>query len=132
MPVTLYSSASHYGSTQKGTRLFHAIRSYECESGSDICLFSSLISHNLALQLEAAAEPVTQPTDQPVGEAEDCVICLSSPQDTVLNPCGHVCVCGPCSKTLRHHQSPTCPMCHAPVKGAKPLRTAQHQQVSSV
>lgn len=32
--------------------------------------------------------------------AEPCCICMASPKDTILLPCGHVCVCSTCAALL--------------------------------
>lgn len=39
--------------------------------------------------------------------SSDCVICLDQKSDTVLIPCGHICICSHCSKS---HRGP-CPLC---------------------
>lgn len=41
--------------------------------------------------------------------AEECVICLTDPKDTVLLPCRHLCVCSEC---FRHVDK--CPVCRSP------------------
>ena len=46
----------------------------------------------------AAAGPVAGPAAGPA--AEPCCICMASPKDTILLPCGHVCVCSTCAALL--------------------------------
>ena len=42
-----------------------------------------------------------------------CVICLDNPRETVITPCGHVCVCLQCSFMMDE----TCPMCRTSIDG---------------
>lgn len=45
-----------------------------------------------------------------------CTVCLSSPPDLALRPCGHVCVCEECYEELDSgSSSAACPMCRAKV-----------------
>nr|XP_047123789.1 uncharacterized protein LOC124806723 [Hydra vulgaris] len=53
----------------------------------------------------AAAGPQADGQQQPghaaAGPAaEPCCICMASPKDTILLPCGHVCVCSTCAALL--------------------------------
>jgi hypothetical protein len=53
----------------------------------------------------------------------DCIICMSSAKDTIVLPCRHLCICGPCGELLRapvssngrrtspNTPSPKCPLC---------------------
>lgn len=34
------------------------------------------------------------------GETKECLVCLDADKDTVIMPCGHLCVCGDCGKGL--------------------------------
>jgi hypothetical protein len=43
--------------------------------------------------------------------AHTCVVCMDAPNDHVILPCGHMCVCGPCVEMLRQAQWPACPLC---------------------
>lgn len=40
-----------------------------------------------------------------------CVICISEQKNTIVMPCGHLCVCKPCAITLASSRSPDCPVC---------------------
>ncbi|TNJ26582.1 Ankyrin repeat protein 2 [Giardia muris] len=41
-------------------------------------------------------------------QATSCIICLSAPKNTLLQPCMHVCACSECSKELRGKRCPVC------------------------
>ena len=50
-------------------------------------------------------------------EAELCVVCLEGKQTHAMIPCGHQCVCGPCSGRIVHpsaSREPACPLCREP------------------
>ena len=48
---------------------------------------------------------------------EPCIICMEPRNDLyVLNPCGHISLCEPCSYTLMRQTNPKCPSCRAPVQ----------------
>ena len=40
----------------------------------------------------------------------ECVVCLDEPCDTLLVPCGHMCLCATCAETLRQRTG-VCPVC---------------------
>ncbi|TNJ26396.1 Ankyrin repeat protein 2 [Giardia muris] len=42
-----------------------------------------------------------------------CVICLTNPKDTLLQPCKHLCVCSNCAERIMNQ---TCPLCRTPVE----------------
>jgi hypothetical protein len=44
---------------------------------------------------EAAQEGV-----QEDGEGKECLICLTEPRNTLIMPCGHLCVCKDCGNTI--------------------------------
>ncbi|TNJ27040.1 Ankyrin repeat protein 2 [Giardia muris] len=45
-------------------------------------------------------------------EGMTCVICLTNPKDTLLQPCKHICTCSGCSSQLKGQ---TCPLCRTPI-----------------
>ena len=48
---------------------------------------------------------------------EPCIICLEPRNDLyVLNPCGHISLCEPCSYDLMRQTNPKCPSCRASVQ----------------
>lgn len=42
--------------------------------------------------------------------AQQCVICMSDDKNTVVMPCGHLCVCKDCATTIAKQPSPDCPV----------------------
>ena len=58
-------------------------------------------------QGESDSSPVVLP---------ECVVCWASPRDTIILPCGHICLCGACAHCLAWMEVPAaCPMCRCPV-----------------
>lgn len=49
-------------------------------------------------------------------QATSCVVCLSSPKNTLLQPCKHICVCSECAEKMR---SSECPICRRRVEGVE-------------
>eukprot|EP01017_Pseudomicrothorax_dubius_P048518 TRINITY_DN8840_c0_g1_i2.p1 TRINITY_DN8840_c0_g1~~TRINITY_DN8840_c0_g1_i2.p1 ORF type:complete len:113 (-),score=17.41 TRINITY_DN8840_c0_g1_i2:87-425(-) len=45
-----------------------------------------------------------------INENKDCVICLTEPVNTVIEPCKHMCLCHNCADELEK-KSRKCPMC---------------------
>ena len=45
-----------------------------------------------------------------MGGESTCIVCFTRPKTHVAGPCGHQCVCGPCSDRLQ-----LCPYCREPV-----------------
>ncbi|XP_052190215.1 uncharacterized protein LOC127799950 [Diospyros lotus] len=44
------------------------------------------------------------------GDSGTCVICLDKPNDTIVLPCGHMCMCSECVEKWRLYND-TCPIC---------------------
>lgn len=51
----------------------------------------------IAARKRTAAEAATAEAARAAAEAKLCVVCVAAPKDSVLAPCGHKCVCGPCA-----------------------------------
>jgi hypothetical protein len=49
-------------------------------------------------------------------EDEECKICYESNINTVIVPCGHMCVCEACSKMLLASQKSACPICNQKIQ----------------
>merc|ERR1712008_429970 len=41
-------------------------------------------------------------------DQDACVVCLDEAKSHILVPCGHQCVCGPCSELLAQGHCPVC------------------------
>ena len=63
--------------------------------------------------LTAANERIDRRRRADAEAARLCRKCSERPKDTVLAPCGHLCVCGPCAAQLL--PSGSCPHCRADV-----------------
>ncbi|XP_063162435.1 mitochondrial ubiquitin ligase activator of nfkb 1-A-like [Candoia aspera] len=50
-----------------------------------------------------------------------CVVCLTSPRECVLLPCGHICLCFHCFQAL---PNPSCPICRGLIDRVVPLYQA--------
>jgi len=48
-------------------------------------------------------------------EALSCVVCQERQRDVVLQPCGHVTLCGVCWRSITHGEPGNCPVCRVPV-----------------
>ncbi len=44
------------------------------------------------------------------GESKECLVCLDEEKNTVVMPCGHLCICSDCGKGLIKAKH-TCPVC---------------------
>lgn len=55
------------------------------------------------------------------GEGQDCLICLSEPKDTLIMPCGHLCVCADCGRSLINKKY-TCPVCRGTIGSLIPFK----------
>jgi len=47
---------------------------------------------------------------------QDCTVCLDRMRDTVLIPCGHICLCYSCAKELVEHGPKQCPICRSSIQ----------------
>ncbi|CAF1269617.1 unnamed protein product [Adineta ricciae] len=47
--------------------------------------------------------------------SHDCTICLDRIRDTVLIPCGHICLCYSCADELHQRGTRQCPICRATI-----------------
>lgn len=56
--------------------------------------------------------------------SNECIVCMAEPRDTVVLPCRHLSLCGPCAEVLRY-QSNKCPICRAPFHALLQIRVAR-------
>jgi len=54
----------------------------------------------------------------------ECVVCMSSPKDTMVLPCRHMCLCNPCAEVLRFETN-KCPICRADYHSLLQIRVLQ-------
>mmetsp|Transcript_66105 Transcript_66105/g.157753 ORF Transcript_66105/g.157753 Transcript_66105/m.157753 type:complete len:315 (-) Transcript_66105:87-1031(-) len=65
-----------------------------------------------------------------VENSKECVICMSSPKDTTVLPCRHMCMCSDCAKVLRY-QTNKCPICRCAVESLLQIKVNSQEQASS-
>ena len=65
-----------------------------------------------AISIDQAAEQGAASGQVQDPDSEACVVCLDEAKTHILAPCGHQCVCGPCSERLVQGH---CPVCRAAV-----------------
>jgi E3 ubiquitin-protein ligase MGRN1 len=53
-------------------------------------------------------------------ETKECLVCLDEEKDTVVMPCGHLCVCSDCGKGLVKNKH-TCPVCRGHIQSLIPI-----------
>ena len=44
-------------------------------------------------------------------DSKKCTICLTEEKNTIVVPCGHLCVCKGCATEFAKQKSPDCPIC---------------------
>lgn len=52
---------------------------------------------------------------------QECVICLDTPSDTIIMPCGHMTVCKDCGVHLKSKNQP-CPICRGAISSLLPYK----------
>ena len=52
-----------------------------------------------------------------------CIICIANKKNTVLVPCGHLCVCHECTTGILKANPPKCPVCRTIVEDSKVVYT---------
>ena len=55
-------------------------------------------------------------------EAAECTICLSETANTILMPCGHMCVCLECAKAIQKSKHNHCPICRGTIQSLIPMK----------
>ena len=48
----------------------------------------------------------------------NCIICLDSPREVLINPCGHVCLCHDCSRNIVYDGN-KCPICRLNIESVQ-------------
>lgn len=61
------------------------------------------------------------------GEDQECLICLSEEKNTIIMPCGHLCVCTDCGKRLQADKKFSCPICRGPIVSLIPFNRKKKQ-----
>ena len=60
--------------------------------------------------------PPASPGRNPTGSPGLCAVCMAYAADHAFIPCGHICTCAACARTILQ-RSPTCPVCRHCVSG---------------
>ena len=58
------------------------------------------------------------------GEGKECLICLTETRNTLIMPCGHLCVCHDCGKNIQT-KNYTCPICRGQIGSLIPFNLAK-------
>lgn len=66
-----------------------------------------------------------------IESSQQCVICLSEEKNTVVMPCGHLCVCKDCATAISKQRAPDCPICRKKVKSFVPLNIQSIKKLES-
>ncbi len=53
-------------------------------------------------------------------EGKECLICLSEEKNTIIMPCGHLCVCSECGKQIKE-KNYNCPVCRGDIRSLIPF-----------
>lgn len=53
--------------------------------------------------------------------SKECLVCLDNDKDTVIMPCGHLCVCSECGPGLVKNKH-TCPICRSHIANLIPIK----------
>jgi hypothetical protein len=84
-----------------------AIRSIGYLKNLDKCRSLQQINNQLQPNLElTATDSIKSESDFKLNQ--DCTVCLDRLRDTVLIPCGHICLCYSCAKELLDHGAKQC------------------------
>ena len=67
-----------------------------------------MIRDRLMYEIREIFNPPAEDTDE---IENNCVICLVSLRNTVIEPCCHVCLCEICANSMREQMNRKCPMC---------------------
>ena len=61
-----------------------------------------------AISIDQVAEQRAMGDPEYDPDRDACVVCLDGAKSHILAPCGHQCVCGPCSERLAQGHCPVC------------------------
>jgi len=51
------------------------------------------------------------PDENPQGDWQRCVVCLTNNREVIVLPCGHVCLCADCMILINQQEQRNCPVC---------------------
>ncbi|PRW44940.1 lysine-specific demethylase 2A-like [Chlorella sorokiniana] len=75
-----------------------------------VLLWLRALGAGLWLQAAAAAAADAEPHD-----SELCIVCWEGRRESVLIPCGHLCLCTRCAEVQMAAAVPLCPICRKPI-----------------
>lgn len=94
------------------------------------CLKQVVLINGLPFEIKSIYGMQQEEGDHAEGEAamdikdsgeSECSVCLTEEKDTVIMPCGHLCCCGECGKSLVKHKH-TCPVCRGHISSLIPIK----------
>jgi hypothetical protein len=83
--------------------------------------------YGLDVEGDNAAGEAAQEGQIEDGEGKECLICLTEPRNTLIMPCGHLCVCSDCGNTI-HTKKYTCPVCRGNIGSLIPFDMAKKKK----
>ena len=95
-----------------------------CHVDKQVVLINGLpfeIKSIYGLQNEEDAKEGEQVIDDGDNPEQECLVCLTERKDTLIMPCGHLCVCGDCGKGLVDAKH-TCPICRGAIQSLIPMK----------
>jgi len=85
--------------------------------------------HYDCLAVFGAGMSSTVTTKSVTSNSKECVICLSDDRDTIVVPCGHMCICSRCASTMVR-QRDRCPLCRQKVSCYIQIKKAAFEPIS--
>ena len=67
-----------------------------------------IILHNRIFEIKEIVNPPIEGMEE---RDKNCVICMSNPRNTIIEPCVHICICDYCANLMRAQVNRKCPMC---------------------
>eukprot|EP01130_Rhizamoeba_saxonica_P007447 TRINITY_DN3014_c0_g1_i2.p1 TRINITY_DN3014_c0_g1~~TRINITY_DN3014_c0_g1_i2.p1 ORF type:complete len:207 (+),score=30.37 TRINITY_DN3014_c0_g1_i2:875-1495(+) len=98
--------------TWSGTHIYSGVSTYIMIGNMPVTKKRKLENKNLVRPTKKA-KPSTEDETQDIPIEKECRICFDAVIDTVIIPCGHICVCLTCSRTLTGEDGKDyCPICN--------------------
>jgi hypothetical protein len=87
---------------------FTEISVLEVKNSVPKVLQQRIITNNKMFEIREIINP---PLEEMEERDKNCVICMSSPRNTIMEPCCHISICDDCANLMRTQVNRKCPMC---------------------
>jgi len=90
------------------------LKLHQLRMACDAVLMADITAPTVA-SIQPGPAPSAPPPEVTSANEMECIVCMEDTRTTVMQPCGHLCLCSSCAGQIMRGTRPTCPVCRVVV-----------------